>query len=284
MRSTFKVLFYLKKDKHKVQPLVPVMGRITVNGTIAQFSAKLSVPPHLWEKGALSDRYPSFGAGGLLPETDTPDRRLQTGARHWMRKYPNLIRGFDLERPHCLWVGDITYISLKEGFAYLALLTDAYSKRIVDHDLNTTLERDGALRALRMGIDQTPKQKRQGSIHHSGRGCQYCPKEYVKLLTDNGIRISMAEKGDPYEKTVAERVNGILKSEWIDEECFESFQAAKERIDEIVILYNSLRPSASCDWLTPLEAEHRTGKLKHHWSRKAVVRKAYVNSYQDNIF
>ena len=87
-----------------------------------------------------------------------------------------------------------------------------------------------------MGIDQTPKQKRQGSIHHSGRGCQYCPKEYVKLLTDNGIRISMAEKGDPYEKTVAERVNGILKSEWIDEECFESFQTAKERIDEIVIL------------------------------------------------
>ena len=177
-----------------------------------------------------------------------------------MRKYPNLIRGFDLERPHRLWVGDITYISLKEGFAYLALITDAYSKRIVGYDLNTTLERDGALRALRMAIDQTPQQKRQGLIHHSDRGCQYCSKEYVKLLTDNGIR------------------------EWIDEECFESFQAAKERIDEIVILYNSLRPHASCDWLTPLEAELRTGKLKHHWGRKTVVRKAYVNLYQDNIF
>ena len=75
-----------------------------------------------------------------------------------------------------------------------------------------------------------------------------------------------------------------LKSEWIDEECFESFQAAKERIDQIVILYNSLRPHASCDWLTPLEAELRTGKLKHHWGRKTVVRKAYVNLYQDNIF
>lgn len=105
-----------------------------------------------------------------------------------------------------------------------------------------------------------------------------------KLLTDNGIRISMTEKGDPYENAVAERVNGILKSEWIDEECFESFQAAKERIDQIVILYNSLRPHASCDWLTPLEAELRTGKLKHHWGRKTVVRKAYVNLYQDNIF
>ena len=169
-----------------------------------------------------------------------------------MRKYPNLIRGFDLERPHRLWVGDITYISLKEGFAYLALITDAYSKRIVGYNLNTTLERDGALRALRMAIDQTPQQKRQGLIHHSDRGCQYCSKEYVKLLTDNGIRISMTEKGDPYENAVAERVNGILKSEWIDEECFESFQAAKERIDQIVILYNSLRPHASCDWLTPL--------------------------------
>ena len=136
---------------------------------------------------------------------------VTTCSRHWMRKYPNLIRGFDLERPHRLWIGDITYISLKGGFAYLALITDAYSKRIVGYDLNTTLERDGALRALRMAIDQTPQQKRQGLIHHSDRGCQYCSKEYVKLLTDNGIRISMTEKGDPYENAVAERGNGILK-------------------------------------------------------------------------
>ncbi|MCD7794710.1 MAG: integrase core domain-containing protein [Alistipes sp.] len=106
----------------------------------------------------------------------------------------------------------------------------------------------------------------------------------MKLLTDNGIRISMTEKSDPYENAVAERVNGILKSEWIDEECFESFHAAKERIDEIVILYNSFRPHAICDWLTPLEAELRIGKLKHHWSRKTVIRKSYVNLYQDNIF
>ena len=94
----------------------------------------------------------------------------------------------------------------------------------------------------------------------------------------------MTEKGDLYENAVAERVNGILKSEWIYEECFESFQAPKERIDEIVILYNSLRPHASCDWPMPVEAEHRTGKFKHHWSRKTVIRKSYVNLYQDNIF
>ena len=163
-----------------------------------------------------------------------------------MRKYPNLIRGFDLERPHRLWVGDITYISLKEGFAYLALITDAYSKRIVGYDLNTTLERDGALRALRMAIDQTPQQKRQGLIHHSDRGCQYCSKEYVKLLTDNGIRISMTEKGDPYENAVAERVNGILKSEWIDEECFESFQAAKNASTRSLsfTIHSDLMPAA----------------------------------------
>ena len=135
-----------------------------------------------------------------------------------------------------------------------------------------------------LSVNGIPDAKNTGLIHHSDRGCQYCSKEYVKLLTDNGIRISMTEKGDPYENAVAERVNGILKSEWIDEECFESFQAAKERIDQIVILYNSLRPHASCDWLTPLEAELRTGKLKHHWGRKTVVRKAYVNLYQDNIF
>ena len=106
----------------------------------------------------------------------------------------------------------------------------------------------------------------------------------MKLLTDNGIRINMTEKSDLYENAVAERVNGILKSEWIYEECFERFQTPKERIDEIVIFCNSLRPHASCDWLTPFKAEHRTGKFKHHWSRKTVIRKSYVNLYQDNIF
>ena len=302
------------KERHSNEPVVSVRGcsAIPVCGPIINIYGVI---------GRISCPTPFFGAGGcyrklmprlggrklwhllqqdgfpvsrdrlftLLSENNLLVKRrkkysVTTCSRHWMRKYPNLIRGFDLERPHRLWVGDITYISLKGGFAYLALITDAYSKRIVGYDLNTTLERDGALRALRMAIDQTPQQKRQGLIHHSDRGCQYCSKEYVKLLTDNGIRISMTEKGDPYENAVAERVNGILKSEWIDEECFESFQAAKERIDQIVILYNSLRPHASCDWLTPLEAELRTGKLKHHWGRKTVVRKAYVNLYQDNIF
>ena len=225
----------------------------------------------------------------LLSENDFLIKRrkkytVTTCSRHWMRKYPNLIRGFNFEYPHRLWVSDITYIPLKEGFAYLALITDAYSKRIVGYDLNTTLERDGAIRALKMAIDQTPPDKRKGLIHHSDRGCQYCSKEYVTLLMDNNIRISMTEKGDPYENAVAERVNGILKSEWIDDESFENFRQAQGRIDEIIHIYNSLRPHASCDWLTPMEAERRTGKLERHWCRKSVLQKTSVNSYQDNIF
>ncbi len=107
----------------------------------------------------------------------------------------------------------------------------------------------------------------------------------MKLLTDNGIRISMTEKGDPYEECRC-RTGERYSEERMDRRgmFLKVFRQQKERIDQIAILYNSLRPHASCDWLTPLEAELRTGKLKHHWGRKTVVRKAYVNLYQDNIF
>ena len=110
---------------------------------------------------------------------------VTTCSRHWMRKYPNLIRGFDLERPHRLWVGDITYISLKGGFAYLALITDAYSKRIVGYDLNTTLERDGALRALRMSRPEKGLQKRVNLMQqttNSDLSRHYLPRQLRHLI------------------------------------------------------------------------------------------------------
>ena len=115
--------------------------------------------------------------------------------------------------------------------------------------------------------------------------------ESTSLMCDES---SLTGESAPVEKNagavlaegtpVAERVNGILKSEWIDDESFENFRQAQGRIDEIIHIYNSLRPHASCDWLTPMEAERRTGKLERHWCRKSVLQKTSVNSYQDNIF
>ena len=193
---------------------------------------------------------------------------VTTDSKHWMRKYPNLIRGFDFNHSNQLWVSDITYINVNNGFAYLSLITDAYSHKIMGYKLSATLERDGCISALRMAIENAPKTHRIGLIHHSDRGSQYCCKEYVKILSANDIRISMTENGDPYENALAERVNGILKSEWLDHEQYDNFKQASMQICEIVNIYNTLRPHLSCDMLTPEQAHLNVGKLKKRWKKK----------------
>lgn len=107
---------------------------------------------------------------------------VTTDSRHWMRKWPNLIRGFDFYRPNQLWVSDITYIPINNSFVYLSLVTDAYSHKIIGYKLNPTLESDGNISALRMAIENIPETHRVGLIHHSDRGSQYCCKEYVTIL------------------------------------------------------------------------------------------------------
>lgn len=198
---------------------------------------------------------------------------ITTDSRHWMKKYPNLIRGFDFNRSHLLWVSDITYIDVSDGFAYLSLITDAYSHKIVGYNLSPTLESEGTISALLMAINNTPENQRKELIHHSDRGSQYCCKEYVKLLQNSNIRISMTENGDPYENALAERVNGILKSEWLDHEKFDSFSQAKDRIGQIISIYNTLRPHSSCNMLTPEQAEKQVGKLKKRWTKRKYKQK-----------
>jgi transposase InsO family protein len=193
---------------------------------------------------------------------------VTTDSRHWMRKWPNLIRGFDFYKPNLLWVSDITYININGGFAYLSLITDAYSRKITGYNLSPTLESEGNISALCMAIENTPENNRIGLIHHSDRGAQYCCKEYIKILKNNNIRISMTENGDPYENALAERVNGILKSEWLDHEQFDNFEQANNRICQIINTYNTVRPHLSCDMLTPEQAQAKTGKLKKRWKKR----------------
>ena len=201
---------------------------------------------------------------------------ITTNSRHWMRKWPNLIRGFDFYQPNLLWVSDITYIDLKHGSAYLSLITDAYSRKIMGYQLNHTLESEGSIRALYMAIENTPETNRVGLIHHSDRGTQYCCKEYVKILTTNNIRISMTENGDPSENALAERVNGILKSEWINHEQYDNFEQANNRISQIINTYNTVRPHLSCDMLTPEQAQLKVGKLKKRWKKRKKYKKGKI--------
>jgi transposase InsO family protein len=187
-----------------------------------------------------------------------------TQSFHWFRKYPNLIKGLEVTGPNQLWVSDITYIETSEGFVYLFLVTDAYSRKIIGYVVSDNLEAKNAVKALQMALKKLPEQP-EGLIHHSDRGIQYCCNEYIKLLKKHEISISMTQKGDPLENAIAERVNGILKTEWIYDEQFDTIRQVAKRIKEIVYAYNELRPHLSIEMLTPSQAHEKEGKLKRHW-------------------
>lgn len=197
-----------------------------------------------------------------------------TQSKHWLKKYPNLIKDMEVLKPNKLWVSDITYIIIEKDFGFLFLITDAYSHKIMGHYVAETLEATGAIEALQMALEEVQWKDRAGMIHHSDRGSQYCSHNYVNLLEASKMLISMTENGDPSDNAIAERANGILKQEWIHNEIFESIEQARERIAEIIRIYNTVRPHASCDMMTPQQAHQCEGKLRKHW--KNYKRKAYV--------
>jgi len=191
-------------------------------------------------------------------------KAITTDSRHWMRKYQNLIRDLIIERPEHLWVSDITYIRLINGFVYLSLVTDAYSRKIVGYHLQKNLLAAGCVTALEMALSNRTNID-SPLIHHSDRGSQYCCKDYVDLLFENNIGISMTNNGDPYENALAERVNGIIKTEFSLYSSQFGFEVTAGFIEQAITAYNNLRPHSSCDYLTPAEAHQRTGVLKKRW-------------------
>lgn len=202
-------------------------------------------------------------------------RTKTTFSNHWMNKYPNLIREIVPTAANQIWVSDITYIDTKvEGFVYLHLITDAYSRKIVGWFISNTMHADYTANALKMALQSMPY-KINGLIHHSDRGCQYCSDRYVKLLQAYGIMISMTENGDPLENAIAERVNGILKMEWIREYQIADLKEAKAIVSNAINVYNNVRPHLSLDYHTPNEAYEMTGEIKRCWknyySSKKVV-------------
>ena len=187
---------------------------------------------------------------------------ITTLSKHRFKKYPNIIREFIPIAPNQLWVSDITYIHLANSFAYLSLITDAYSRKIVGFYLSKDLSARGPLMALKTALAGNPN--RTELIHHSDRGVQYCCDAYVKLLQDKNIQISMTQNGDPLENAIAERVNGILKQELL-EEIFPDYQIAQKAVAIACSTYNHLRPHGSINNLKPAEAHQKNGELKKRW-------------------
>lgn len=175
---------------------------------------------------------------------------VTTNSHHRFRKYKNLIAGMTVTRPEQVWVSDITYIGNRSSHLYLALVTDAYSKKIVGFDLSESLGADGAIRAIKMA-HANRRYPEEELIHHSDRGIQYCSDEYQKLLRRYKIIPSMTESYDPYANAVAERVNGILKQEFLLEELNLPFDMMKKAVRESVDIYNNRRPHCSCGYNTP---------------------------------
>ena len=211
-------------------------------------------------------------------------RRIQTtNSYHWLRKYPNLIRKFIPTAINQLWVSDITYWKLKESHVYISFITDAYSHKIVGYQVAETMEAIESIQALQMALSALGAENHLQLIHHSDRGIQYCSHAYVKLLQDYDIKISMTENGDPLENAVAERVNGIMKEEYLETYDIENIKEAKELLKAVVDLYNTERPHMSIGNFTPNHIHQATTKIKTERLWKNYYRKqtTFVNPSQD---
>ena len=185
-----------------------------------------------------------------------------TQSKHHFRLYPNLIKGFVPLKAHELCVSDITYIPLKERFAYLFLITDAYSRKIVSHHVSDDMKVSSAVVALKKAMAQKPAETIV--IHHSDRGVQYCSHEYVNLLEQNHAMISMTQSGDPLENAVAERVNGILKTELISSS-YEDIDRASLSIGRAIIIYNFKRRHSSLNYQIPADVNVQKGPQIRRW-------------------
>lgn len=198
----------------------------------------------LAEKGLLLDPLPK------APRT--------TNSRHYLPVFTNQLKGMTLLNPNEAWVSDITYIRTDEGFLYLSLITDAYSRKIVGFHADDTLETEGCLNALEKAVKELKAD--QHPLHHSDRGSQYCSHLYTGRLRDLGLSVSMTEDNHCYENAMAERVNGILKQEYGLGSTFRKKEHAIESVEQAIQLYNTRRPHLSLKYKTPEEVHSAVKK------------------------
>ena len=229
----------LVKQERKIQP------------KIGTRKLKIALAQELAEMGIALGRDRLF-AVLRKHELLIPARRRTTqttNSRHGFYVWPNLLHNVVPSVPHQVWVSDLTYIRTEEGFMYLSLVTDAYSRKIVGYCIHDSLETVGCLRALRMALAQLPKGARP--FHHSDRGSQYCCADYVDTLQRHGCPISMTEVNHCYENAKAERVNGILKGEYGLAETFRTKAQATAAAVQAIALYNDRRLHTALGYRTP---------------------------------
>lgn len=193
-----------------------------------------------------------------------------TDSTHGLPTYPNIIKDFIPSKPNQLWVSDITYITIwideyHYVFCYLSLILDAYTEEIIGWSVGPTLETAYPLEALKMALKRIEGTECHDLIHHSDRGCQYASGEYIKLLKEKCIKISMTECGDPKDNAQAERINNTIKNELLKDMCFRSINEVRVAIANAVDFYNNERPHMSIDMMTPAQAASCEGEINKWW-------------------
>ena len=189
---------------------------------------------------------------GLLLEPKPTQYPCTTNSRHSLPVFSNRIKGLEVNKPNEVWVGDLTYVRTEMGFLYLALLTDKASRKVVGYHCGDTLAAGGCLAALRRALADLPVGATP--IHHSDQGTQYCCHEYVNCVVDHGLSVSMTETDHCAENALAERMNGILKSEYGLGGQFKTKASAHLAVDQAVHLYNTRRPHTALGYRTPQAA------------------------------
>lgn len=214
-------------------------------------------------------------------------RRIKTTySSHWLRKYPNLIKQIIPKAINRIWVSDITFWKINTNeHLYISLITDAYSRKVVGYNVAETMEALESVKALQMALSalggaEHPLQL----IHHSDRGIQYCSSRYVNLLQDYGIQISMTENGDPRENSIAERVNGILKEEYLSHYPIGNIQETKKYLKKTIELYNKQRPHMSISNATPDSVHSRSvSEIRRLWKNYFNKLNNFTQTYPVNL-
>ena len=183
-----------------------------------------------------------------------------TNSKHWLKKHPFLLKDIEVERPEQVFVSDITYVKSRERTHYLSLITDAYSRKIMGYNLSDNMSAESVVQALKVAIKN--RKTLLPLVHHSDRGLQYCSSIYQEELRENSITPSMTEGYDCYQNALAERVNGILKQEFLINTC-NTGKELDTLVRESIEIYNMKRPHLSLNMKTPNFVHEKTSVKLH---------------------
>ncbi len=216
-------------------------------------------------KPELMERNIKLGRDGLFTYLRLNDLLVKpkknytktTNSKHWMRKHPNLLKEHKATKAEEVFVSDITYLKSDKGTHYLSLTTDAYSRKIMGYELSDEMKASDVVKALKMSIKN--KRYSHQAIHHSDRGLQYCSDEYQQALNQHNIMPSMTDGYDCYQNALADRVNGILKQEFLLYQC-KDMNELKQLVEESIYTYNEIRPHLSLGMKTPNQVHYEKGQ------------------------